>query len=475
MKAILFFLGAAICSGSLGAQEFAGYRSGNFTGVNAVFFNPANIADSRYRFAFNLFSASTMAGNNKASFNTKTIAGSFDTDNVKNKLLSSGPGASSGMVSVNLHGPSLMITTGKKSAIALTSRFRTMANMIDIDGQLASQIINDVNDDVSFPYTITSNENMRLAVTAWSEFGLSYARTFLDNGAHFLKAGVSVKYLAGVANGYLNINQLNASINDDGSENPYLQNTTGRIGAGYAGVSLSDVESPKSLKINSTGFGGDIGVVYEFRPGHAGYKTAEGSWMRDRNKYKLKVGLALLDIGRINFKRDQNRSGNYELHITGHERLYLSEFENLELENYNAYFQSRPQYFTPAVDDISKQVFALPATLQLDVDYRLYRGFYASLAAQVPFTGTSVANNRYYSNFTLTPRYEGKFLGLYVPVNYNSLTHFNAGVSLRLGPAFIGSGSVLSAVLGQSKQADIHAGVHFAGLYAKNKAAKAKK
>ena len=38
------------------AQDFPGYRAGNYTGVNGVFFNPANIADSRYRFDVNLFS-----------------------------------------------------------------------------------------------------------------------------------------------------------------------------------------------------------------------------------------------------------------------------------------------------------------------------------------------------------------------------------------------------------------------------------
>ena len=40
---------------SVSAQDFPGFRTGNYTGVNGVFFNPANIADSRYRWDFNLF------------------------------------------------------------------------------------------------------------------------------------------------------------------------------------------------------------------------------------------------------------------------------------------------------------------------------------------------------------------------------------------------------------------------------------
>ncbi|MEJ0102432.1 MAG: hypothetical protein WDO19_07735 [Bacteroidota bacterium] len=51
------------------AQNYPGYRSGNYTGVNGVFFNPANIADSRYRWDVNLLGAHAGISNNNASFN----------------------------------------------------------------------------------------------------------------------------------------------------------------------------------------------------------------------------------------------------------------------------------------------------------------------------------------------------------------------------------------------------------------------
>ena len=44
----------------------------------------------------------------------------------------------------------------------------------------------------------------------------------------------------------------------------------------------------------------------------------------------------------------------------------------------------------------------------------------------------------------------------FMPLNQNELTNFNAGLSVRIGPFFIGSGSLLSAALGNSKQADFH-------------------
>jgi hypothetical protein len=87
--------------------------------------------------------------------------------------------------------------------------------------------------------------------------------------------------------------------------------------------------------------------------------------------------------------------------------------------------------------------------------------FFTGFSAQLPFTSEKIYNGRYYSSFTLTPRYEGRKFGFFLPVNYNSLTKMNAGISLRLGPVFIGSGSIITALLGTSRQVDAHFGVRF--------------
>jgi hypothetical protein len=55
MKKYVFLLIALLVTATTFSQSFNGYRSGNYTGVNGVFFNPANIADSRYRWDVNLF------------------------------------------------------------------------------------------------------------------------------------------------------------------------------------------------------------------------------------------------------------------------------------------------------------------------------------------------------------------------------------------------------------------------------------
>ena len=459
MKSILSLL-AIVTITQASAQDFPGYRAGNYTGVNGVFFNPANIADSRYRFDINLFSISTSVGNNQASFNLRSVTQSFDSDSLKSQIFGNNAGPSSGMINLDVRGPSVMFNAGKKAAFAITTRARTMANIIDLDGKLAKQLTDDFNPDIQLPYTISSPQNMRMAVNSWAEFGASYAQVLSDKGAHFFKGGLTLKYLAGAANGYFNIDNFRSTINEELlAQDAYLSNTTGRIAAGFGGVDIGNFELDNSLNMEGSGFGGDIGVVYEYRPDYTSSQSG-----RNRNKYKIKAGLALVDLGKIRYKADPARSGAYDIEITGSERLYLKQLADTEVDDFDSFFRSKPQFFSPAGGNDGDYKVGLPSTLQLDVDYHLQGGFYASLAAQLPIQGKAVYNSSYYSSFSLTPRYEGRVVGVYLPLNYNSLTDFNAGVSLRAGPFFIGSGSILSAALGNSKQADVHVGLRFGGL-----------
>ncbi|HRO71310.1 MAG TPA: DUF5723 family protein, partial [Chitinophagaceae bacterium] len=84
---------------------------------------------------------------------------------------------------------------------------------------------------------------------------------------------------------------------------------------GLGGVNISDFDADKLTSFQSTGFGGDIGFVYEYRPGHEKYKLDSNNYRRDLNKYKFRIGMALLDIGSVKYKRDMQRSGAYDIEV----------------------------------------------------------------------------------------------------------------------------------------------------------------
>jgi len=452
-------------SSCLSAQDFSGYKTGNYTGVNGVISNPANIADSRYRWDFTLFNFSTSIGNNKASFRLKDLGRTLNGDSIKNKIFSENAGASSGLASVVVQGPSLFFNLNKKSAIALTSRSRLMTNIIDIDGKLTRQLIDDGNNDIGFPYTISSSQNMVLNVNGWTEFGASYAREIFSEGKNYFKGGITVKYLAGAANVYLNIDKLNATINSDlVKDETYLTNASGRIGLGFGGINMSDFEAADLLKFKSTGIGGDIGFVYEYRPDA---ENGSENLRRDLNKYKFRIGVALLDIGSIKYNRDISRSGSYDIHISNSQRFYLSALGDAEIDDFKDTLNKYPQFFTPDVSASTESYkVSLPSTLHFNADYNFTGGLYVNLAAQFALTNShnKPFDSQYYNAVTLTPRFESKRFGFYLPLSYSSLTQFTGGASLRFASLFFGSGSVLSALVGSSKQADFFIGVHFGSL-----------
>jgi hypothetical protein len=340
-----------------------------------------------------------------------------------------------------------------------------MSTLTDIDGRLLDKISSDINNNVGLPYTISSSSNMRMNVNAWTEFGASAARVLYDKGTHFIKGGITLKYLAGAGNGYISIDNLNAHLDYDViADDVYMDNATGRISMGFGGVNLSSFETTDVLSGNGSGLGADIGFVYEYRP------HAVSASRRDLNKYKVRAGLAFLDLGSIRYNKDMQRSGGYTIGITGSERFYLNQLSDADIDGYRDVFESNPQYFTEDADNSQTSYrVSLPSMVQMDVDYHLHSGFYVNMLAQFPANSEKEYNGRIATTVGITPRYERKSIGVYLPVYYNSLSDLNAGLSLRLGPVFFGSGSFLSALAGKSEQVDMHFGLRFGGGFKKPK------
>ncbi|CAL1516592.1 DUF5723 family protein [Chitinophaga sp. MM2321] len=463
MKRISTFLLLSCSTLSLYAQDFAGFRTSNYAGVNSVFSNPANIADSRYRWDVNLVSLNVGVSNNQLKYSLGDVGNAFGEDTLKSQLFGQSKGLTRALVNVTVNVPSFMFNVGKMS-FAVTSRARVVANVTDIDGKLADKVMNDFSDidPDAFPYTLASNSNMRIALNAWSEYGVSAAREVISAGPHFLKAGVTLKYLAGAGSGSINIDRLHATMDvDEAQQDTYLTNASGRIGMNFSGINMSDFKVEDVTRTTGRGFGADLGLVYEYRP------DSEISANKGLNKYKFRFGLSLVDFGKIKYEKDMSRSGSYAINIPANQNFYMSSLEGVQLDNYNTELAKYPQYFTADSDNSNTGYsISLPTTLQLDGDYHIHHSFYVNVGVQLALTSgeNKPYNTQYYSGFSITPRYDGRIFGFFLPVSYNALTKMNAGASVRVGPLFFGSGSVLSALFGSSHQVDGFLGIRFGGL-----------
>lgn len=460
---------AFVCVSGLHAQDFPGFRTGNYAGVNGVFSNPASIVGSPYRFDLNIFSMNASIGNDQASFKLNDL-GSFG-DDFSDKFFGEDASKTNGLANISLGLPSFMFNLGPKMSFAFSSRARVVANINDMNGKLVKKITSDFENDPDLPYTIASTDNMLINISGWTEFGATLAREIYNKGNQKIQGGITVKYLAGVANSHLNIGNLNGTMNADiVAEDAYLSNTTGRLALGFSGVNFSDFEGGDITKFNGSGVGADIGFVYKWKKAVKD-DDEKSKLSSNRPDYKLRLGFSILDLGKIGFKRDVQRSGAYDISITGAERYYFSNLDDVDLDSYKQKFDGQPQYFTPAAGSTtSKYSVSLPTTMQLDADYRFGKFFYINGAGQFALSSnkTTVYNSKYYGTFTITPRIERSSYGLFVPINSNPLTGTNVGAGVRVGPLMLGSGSIISALTGSSQQADLFFGFHLGLLKKKN-------
>ncbi len=471
MKKLLSAVVVLLCltASTSNAQIFPGYRTSNYSGVNGVIFNPANIADNRYKWDLNLISVNGFVGNDQTKLGFRDITkSSFNADSLKAILLRGDNPNFKSLVSADILGPSFMFNTKNGSAFAITTRSRVFSNASGIDGTLARAIIDagETNGAV-YPASFNSYPDSKINTTGWTELGLSFATIFTKKDSkNFLKGGASIKYLAGTTNSYLRLQNFDGTIGS-GVNGTYFTNTTGNLAINSTGADFTDYTFKDFFKFSGHGVGADIGFVYEYRP--ASITMADTIYQDNNfaNKYKLKIGLAITDIGRIRFEKDNTTSASYTANVPGEQQFLLNQFEGKSVSQYKSILDQSPYFTTTSVSEAKYNV-NLPTTLQLDIDYNMGAGFYADLSGQIGLTKNNDALNQYsYNSVSLTPRYEKGIFGIAVPFNYNELTKFNAGLSLRVGPVFLGSGSIFSALVNKSKQADAHIGIRFGMPYKK--------
>ncbi len=474
MKKLYVVLLLVLPAISVFSQNYPGYNTGNFTGVNSVFFNPANIADNPYKWDVNLISVNATIVNDYATVDTKNLFKSFNSDSL-DKIINRKNGTNANLsLDFDAFGPSFMFNLDKQSSIAITTRARFMLNGDKIPNNLLNTIENK-GSNITFPSNANS-KRFDITLNGWEEYGITYARVISDQKTNYFKGGITLKYLAGAGSGYFVTTNFNGTLDKDILDNTILKAATGQLLFGYSGsTKFNDVAK---FKFNGSGIGADLGFVYEYRPD---IKSDEFA-----GRYKLKAELAIHDIGSISYDHSTD-DGTYDLNTAlnprpfplGSDTMQLARFSGVttDFNTLRDAVKEADPMLKKTSNATNKYKMALPTSLTGAVDFNLYSSFYLNLGGMISLNkGASKAEKTHTVNYiTFTPRYEKKAYGFYLPLSYNDISGFNAGISMRGGPFFAGSGSILSTVLsGKTSQADFHFGLHV-GILKKKKEPKAPK
>ena len=273
LKNITFLFLTAFSSLSLTAQNYIGHRIDNYSGIHGVMYNPVSVFDSRMRADINLISFGVSAGNDYAGLNLTQLGSGEDGFDFEEEVNQNPTDANNFYINTDVMGPSFMFNLSPKSSIGLITRVRGLFNINNISGTLYENITNDFDTEQDFDFAI---ENLSGTAHLFAEIGVAYGRQLFYNQQHFLKGGLTLKYLNGAGGLFVHSPNLSGNYNA-------TQETLNTTGSFDYGTTVDFDNEDLNFESMASGLGADIGFIYEFRPD----TTAISS--RSQNKYKLKL------------------------------------------------------------------------------------------------------------------------------------------------------------------------------------------
>jgi outer membrane protein OmpA-like peptidoglycan-associated protein len=417
------------------AQSFLGYHSDNYAGIHNVNFQPADIVDSRYLFDFNLAGASVFAGNDYIGMKLREALdteGAFDDPDFQDHYLIEklNGRAKTAHAQVRAYLPSFMFSFGK-NAIAFHAKANVLANVEGVNENVAYLAYREL-DYPQYWNTTYNNENLSAQAMGWIDYNFTYGREIFQIKQHYLKGAVTFKLLQGLFSAQAYSRNAQVSFpNDD-----FIDMIDTDLSYGHSDNFELDADGLSYRFVGKPGFGMDLGFVYELRRPAETYTYSidgtDGNIRNDLNKYILKVGFSATDMGNIAFTRGGLSSSFYAdrtmVPLDSFERNTIAEFDSVLNSYYTFSNEAGTQY---------KQ--SLPTALNFTVDYNIWKGFYANFTASVaPRQKFDPHKTRHISMFSVTPRYEWKYFGAWLPVSIDALQNFHVGAGMRLGPLVVG-------------------------------------
>jgi len=100
-----------------------------------------------------------------------------------------------------------------------------------------------------------------------------------------------------------------------------------------------------------------------------------------KEKYKLKVGLGIMDMGYTTYARDNGVFGEYYANVNDIdiEESFGAAFDDLENTGLQGFQDTLASLFVEQQADKENYKVALPMRINAYADYNIWKGFYANL------------------------------------------------------------------------------------------------
>ena len=445
MKKIIVVALSLFCHFTFAQEHYSGISTSNRVGILNVNINPAELTNLSKKYEVNIFGLSVNVANDKLAFSD------FNSDTDFEELLFSGTSPVNARVDAEINGLGFAMCW-KKWGLAITSKAYAKFDLVDIDPTIGNAI---TNDNIGLTTTLLDNKkNQRMNGTSYGEIGLSLARNLYETEKHKFSAGVTLKLLFPGSYSNFGLSNLNGTITEVGGDAFLTTNSPATLNIAYSG-NLADSftnfdDYSKSIFGGLNGFAGDVGANYQ--------------WLGDDKKYKLNAGLSIRNIGSMTFKDDNNASTNYSLNIPNSDPLDLSLFEDVDSLSDVEDILSSNGYLTVEQGEKDFKV-KLPTVFSTYVDFKVIHKLYVTAYLQQKLNDNAANDQVTAPNIvSITPRISLRYFETYIPVTFHEISGTNVGFGFRLGGFYLGSSSMVTALVADSKQGDIYLGFRWGFL-----------
>lgn len=470
------------------SQHLQGIAMGNYSGTQALYHNPAFVADSRYSVYVNFVGSQLYTANSGVRYNAPYSFLGLITNQVSDQYRSP-KGAvlfPRAYLKERLNGrdkwlnaggdtrlPSIMFGLFKnKIGVGLSTRVRYYVNGSGITEPLA-RLLSKTTREPDLQGQHFDNQSGKLNANAMAELAMTVGGVVIDNETDFLKVGITIKRLIGLYNANAEVKNSSYSIQPD----PAWANRRHLIVGDQINVKygITKDEAFQDFRPNvswllgnnaaGNGWGIDLGAVYEYRPDINKYSyTEKGVRMHDasKNKYLYRVAVSLTDLGRVHFNNPTYLL-QQEVNTAGRILRY-DDFQ--KLQGSEGAFDAVNKAFGVSGSQTADFHSVLPMAFQASVDYNIQPKIYVNALWVQNLVPQSTMGMKAESMLSVTPRYEHKWYEISVPVSImNRYSSPAIGLAMRAGPVWLGTDHITGLLnIGNPKSFNLYFGIS-AGLF----------
>lgn len=353
--------------------------------------------------------------------------------------ISAGEYKRKGDVNINLNLLNFRLALNQRSAVALGINFKSYT-------RIRSSQYNFYDTLGSFSDFFVLNENNRemsldMVSSSWTEFYVAYGQTLIDNDRFRVNGGATLKINKGMSGAFATVNS--GSFSKTGSSPNTYEINGANMDFSYS-ANYDQWDKSKNFNTNfrnfssgtKTGFSLDMGLELLIKRNY--WTNAE----REENyfDYDWKIGVSLLDFGYAAYQHGKysTRVSNVRPGVT--DELLDQKFDS-SITSFGQFRDSLITLYQNAAQYIGDFKVVHPARLVINVDKFINEAFFVNADLSIGVASLFPVKSHYLKDLsllTVTPRWETRKKGFYLPVQYSSANQLWVGGAVRLGPVLFG-------------------------------------